>query len=664
MPVKLLISLMLIIAFCVATDAAETTPSAVTVEDVMKIENLVECQISPDGNRVVHVIARNDPNNDCFNFSLFYSEVGGNHTQLTTGPADFCPRFAPDSQRIAFLSQRDGHDQICMMKLPNREVKCLTEVQQPIENFNWSPNGRLIAFLSPQGSRNSPSQEFEIKRASQHVSGNQVFILDMETGSTEQVTHIPGEVTGFSWSPDSKRIVASIQPSASKNDHLEQDIYIIDLDSYRLTPLVVRDGKDTMPEWSLDGEKIAFQSTCGPATCFARNFLCVIDVDGAPFTLLSKDRAGIFPVDDFEAMDWDCDSQSLFVTKAVGLESHLYRLDLNSGAMDQLTQAGSVYTGFSFSRNRKRMAFKRASTKKTGSLFISDVSLFKPECIHSLNNYLEDRTLGEAERFSWTGTDGLKLEGVLVKPVGVQPGIRYPLVTYLHGGPPDMFKLAFGPYCLSAEQMEFLPVQVLAAKGYAVFCPNPRGSQGRGWEFRELARMDWGTGPFQDVMSGIDALETAGIADPNRLAIGGHCYGGYLTAWAISHTDRFRVAMAGACISNLTSQFGLSDIPGINVDYFGGTPWEKPDAYSDNSPLNHIQNIKTPILLHHGEMDERVPVTQGQEYFRALAMRNISTELYIYPQAGHVQGQPSQLKHQMLTNLEWLKKWMQSPPVK
>ena len=634
--------------------------SSLTLEEFMGITNVVESQISPRGDRVVSVLAQADMRSNQFRFELHLSAPDGFAQQLTEGPADFSPRWSPDGNEIAFLTGIGGNDGIAVLSVETGQQQILIQCSKQIENLNWSPDGKTIAVLAPSDSFKDPSPESPIIDSLNIEAGNQLFLVHVESGELSQLTHTKQHISGFCWSPDSKQIAFSEQATRSVNDGFEQDIFRVAIESNKIMPLVVRPGQDEMPEWSPDGELIAFQSTCGQGKFFGASHICIVDLDGKPKSFPTA-ADGVFKFDGVDAMDWDADSRGLFLSRVHGVTSCLERLDLKSGTIERITDSG-VYSGFSFSKDRTHMAFHVNRPEMPPEPYTSSVSDFTPRRTLALNPTLGDTQLAKSKIVHWTSSMGVSLQGIVYMPADANESPSLPLITYLHGGPCDTFRNGFGPYCLSAVQMEFFPVHVLVARGYAVFCPNPRGSGGRGPKFRALAAKDWGPGPMQDVLSGIDALVSKGIADPNRLAIGGICYGGYLTAWTTAHSDRFSAAITGACIAEMSGQFGLTDVPKTISDYLGGAPWQIPEFYQANSPLFHAESIRTPTLLHHGDADKRVPVSQSRQMFRALSQLGVPSELHVYRDEGHIFGRPQNLLSFHTKNLEWLERWLKAGP--
>jgi dipeptidyl aminopeptidase/acylaminoacyl peptidase len=250
----------------------------------------------------------------------------------------------------------------------------------------------------------------------------------------------------------------------------------------------------------------------------------------------------------------------------------------------------------------------------------------------------------------WRSFDGQEIEALLTYPVGYRAGSRVPLLTILHGGPPSSFTRTFiggvGSY----------PIASFAAAGFAVLRPNVRGSSGYGRAFRYANMRDWGGGDLRDALAGIDTLVARGVADGERLGVMGWSYGGYLTAFAITQTTRFRAASVGAGITDLVSYAGVADIPGFIASYFGAEFWDAPQLWQDRSAVFRVKTVTTPTLIQHGENDQRVPISQGYELYTALKRRNVPVTMVVYPRQGHSVGEPKLQLDVMKRNLEWFQR--------
>jgi dipeptidyl aminopeptidase/acylaminoacyl peptidase len=268
--------------------------------------------------------------------------------------------------------------------------------------------------------------------------------------------------------------------------------------------------------------------------------------------------------------------------------------------------------------------------------------------ITKLNPQIADFALGETRVVRWQSIDGLEIEGLLCLPVGYEEGKNYPLILVPHGGPHGGVVLRFNPSS-----------HYFSGEGFAVFQPNFRGSDGYGRDFAKGNYLNWGIGDYQDIMTGIDHLIDQGIADPDRMVVSGWSYGGYMTAWIVTQTDRFKAACNGAGLSNLVSMYAQNDIPGyIRIFFKSSPPYQQLDMYRRHSPISYIHQAKTPTLILHGAEDKRVPVPQAEEFYAGLKAINVDTEFVKYPREGHGIQEPRHTLNLLKRQLAWYKKYI------
>jgi dipeptidyl aminopeptidase/acylaminoacyl peptidase len=260
--------------------------------------------------------------------------------------------------------------------------------------------------------------------------------------------------------------------------------------------------------------------------------------------------------------------------------------------------------------------------------------------------------LGKTEVIRWKAKDGLEVEGLLTYPVGYEAGKKYPLILNIHGGPAGVFVETF------IGRSGLYPIASFAARGFGVLRPNPRGSSGYGKTFRFANHNDWGGKDYEDDQAGVDQVIAMGVADPNRLAVMGWSYGGFMTSWTITQTQRFKAAAVGAGVTNLWSFTGTADIPGFLPDYFGGEPWQQFETFQKHSPITYVKNVTTPTLILHGEADVRVPPSQGYEYYHALKRQGVTTKMVVYPRQPHGPAEPKFVLDIMQRHLDWVDKYV------
>src|SRR5262249_32999763 len=336
---------------------------------------------------------------------------------------------------------------------------------------------------------------------------------------------------------------------------------------------------------------------------------------------------------------------------ASGVNANLYTLGVNDASPTLMTRNEGGTTGFSTTPDGMNIAYVHESPRMPTEVALLNARNMIPILLTRLNPQVESLTLGQVEAVKWNSNDGTEIEGLLIYPVGYQTGKRYPTLTYIHGGPEGAYAKSF-----NANWSAF--PQVYAGAGYAVFMPNFRGSANYGAKFAQSNAKLVGKVDYEDIMSGVDHLIKLGVADENRLAVAGWSYGGYLSAWIIGHTNRFKCAAYGAGLSNAVSYWGTADITSQRERLHGGTPWASRKMFDEQSPLTYLPNAKTPALIFHGEQDERVPLSQSQESYRTLKRVGVPVQLVIYPEQGHGLTVPSYQLDKMRREVAWIEKYV------
>ena len=451
------------------------------------------------------------------------------------------------------------------------------------------------------------------------------------------------------WSPDGKTIAFSHTRRPIADAWPSSDIMLVDVATGAGRPFAHTGASETTPRFSPDGKWIAFVTTDDPPRWAHRRWIRVAPADGGAGHDLphSFDEAP-------ELAGWSADGQTLYFTEAKSVYDFVYAQNVRTGAIDALTEAGKVSSGANLNAAGTWLGYVRQMPTDPTEAYVSPVSPFRPVRVSSVNANLPKHPYGETRVITWAGDKGETIEGLLTLPVGYQAGRRYPLLLVVHGGPAGVYKASFiafpGPY----------PVAAFAAEGYAVLRPNPRGSSGYGTKFRQSNDKDWGGADFRDLMAGVDKVIAMGIADADRLGILGWSYGGYMTSWTITQTDRFKGASVGAGVTDLVSFTGTADIPSFLPDYFGGEFWGEGrfEVYRDHSAMAHVANVKTPTLIQHGESDVRVPISQGYEFYNALKRRGVVVEMVTYPRQPHGVREPRLILDLGVRNLAWMEKYV------
>ena len=644
-----------------------------TSDDILALKAVSDPQVSPAGLWVAYVVSElNEEKNDYQSDVWLAPANGGEARRLTGSNAnDDFPRWSPDGRTLAFLSERprpgvkppaegqpadEGKRQLWMIRTDGGEAWLVSSAPGGVSSFEWSSDGKTIAYLSKE-----PKSEERKKREkdkddawtpSEMYPWNRLWVMDVATKKSTQLTRGDFHVTGFSFAPDGKRLAISAQPTPLIPDQFNSDIYLIAASGGQPSPLVKRSGVDTDPAWSPDGKWIAFVSQDGRDTdWYTDNYLCVISPAGGEAKNITKDfdervqgLAGGGP-------QWS--PQGDFVTFQSQQRSavHLFRAFPDGRPVEPLTRGPEVNGSLSMDGRGAVAVFLREDSEHPREVWRMLLPDGAPAPITDTNPQAREFAGFRKEPVSWKGAGGLEIEGLVVYPSGYRAGARVPLLLNVHGGPAGTHSNT----CTVASRL--YPWPLFAQKGYAILMPNPRGSGGYGEKFRAANVRDWGGLDYQDIMAGVDALIERGVADPARLAVCGWSYGGYMTSTIVTKTDRFRAAVVGAGVTDLASMAGTCDIPEFDRSYFGGWPWEDPQVYVEHSAVMHAGAVKTPTLVVHGQADERVPTSQGWEFYSALKKVGVPTDLLLLPRQPHGPREPKLLKSVQQWHLDWINRY-------
>ena len=659
----------LVFACLTAVAAAADAARPVTFDDIMKMRRIEAPAISPDGAHVLYVVRQwetssRDPQRKEARSQVWrVATADGSMRQLTFDEAGAtAPGWSPDGRYISFLSARgssadDRRAQVWLLPADGGEASKLTDSKESVASYAWSPDARHIGFVSREAE--TSDEETRRKRGDDRrvFEGefrlSHLWVVSVHAKTTERITE--GRAFGVrgapSWSADGRQIAFAAAPTTMLRDD-RSDIYIADVAAKTTRKITSNAGPDTAPRWSPDGRAIVIVSEPNSAAPMADGTLPMAVVN-ARLIVYDVASASTQTADGFDGSvsdpEWTPDSRRVVFTAGKGVYREIFSYEIASGRFTQLTK-GRVATFGGLSRDGSRAAVVLESAAAPPDLFLTDPGFAAPRKLTTLNPETSELALGESEIVRWKSGDGVEIEGVLQKPVGFAVGTRYPLVVAVHGGPAGAF---LDSYRLTPGDGG----QHWAGQGWAVFYPNPRGSSNYGERFMQRNIHDWGGGDYRDILTGVDALVSRGIADPERLAIFGWSYGGYMTAWAVTQTSRFKAAMVGAGLTNLWSMYGTNDIPNVLGAYFKGQPnADNLPLYMERSALTHAAKVTTPTLILHGAADERVPIGQPMEFYRALKDRGVPTELVFYPRAGHGLTEYYHLLDRLQRQFDWITK--------
>ncbi len=603
-------------------------------------------QLSPDGQHLVYSYTVTDQETKRATTHLWLTGPDGtNRRQITfSGTRNSGARWSPDGSEIAFASDRPGEFRHGLYVLPANggEARQIVVGYHPVTGIAWSPDGATIAYtieVDPENPDGAPFPADEASRVrvtrridyKQDTRGDgylgdkrmQVFLVDVASCETRQLTTRAVDHHAPAWSPDGQRLAVQI----GRDNGMRSQLVLVDVGSGEEEAITPDRGVVGSWAWSPAGDRIFL--TGEPDRTF-QDDLFVYDVGQRSLRRLTDDLAPL-PGSGYPGLTlppqpvWLDDNTVLFTGARAGA-SGLYTVAVDSGAVEQIHADEAITTGLSVDASRTLVARSYSSLATTGAIHLYNRETGTGRVIVDPNEpVLAESPAASWERFDVT-RDGVTTEVWMLFPPGFDPGQTYPMILDIHGGPHSFYGHTF-----NAVQ------QALAGAGYIVVYSNPRGSGSYGRDFARQVINDWGGEDYLDLMAVVDAALERPYVDPERLGVYGYSYGGYMTAWIISNTNRFKAAVCGAPVFDFESFHGTSDIGHVFADLQWGGPPGPPDQWPANrSPSNVIHNATTPTLIPHGEADVRCPIGQGEQMFTALLKQGVETELVRYPGGSHL----------------------------
>jgi dipeptidyl aminopeptidase/acylaminoacyl peptidase len=668
------------------------TKRPITAEDLYQIVYIEDPRVSPGGAWIAYVHVTADKLENGYNRNIWLAPTGGGElVQLTRGGKDSQPRWSPAGDALAFISKRGGEDakpQIYVLRVaaPGGEARALTKLPNGASDPAWSPDGKQIAFLAPMNAaerakedageeddppadklekeqRKARKDHDETQRFDPRVIDRipyregtayrddrfkQVYVIDVDDDAKpRRLTDIDADHDPPQWLDGETLVTArSVHPDADQPRHW-CSLFRINVSDGSAEQLTDESHMDAEPLPSPDGNWITFGRLLG-AKAYLNPRLAVIPAGGGePVELtLAFDRVP-------QQVRWAADSSAIAFSTGDWGDVEIYTVAPTGGDVTKLV-AGTLEIQYFDLAADGGVAFAASSPLRPPELFWQPAGEDKADRLTEANCDLIDAVIVQpTHELRFTAPDGKEIQGWYILPVGYEEGKKYPLAFNVHGGPHAMW----GP---SARSM-WHEWQLHAARGYAVFYCNPRGSDGYGEPFRSAVSGAWGTADMPDLMAGIDALLAKGFVDEARMAITGGSYGGFMAAWAIGHTDRFAAAVAQRGVYNMYSMYGTTDIPIFNAQELGDiAPWEDPAKYWEYSPLAYAHKITTPLLIIHSANDFRVPVSEGEQLFAFVRRNGGTARLVRYPRDGHElsrSGEPEHRVSRLTHMIEWFDKY-------
>ena len=639
-------------------------------EDAFRLKTPSEPALSPDGRRVAFVVSTVDEEADRYRSSIWVAATDGSGAArpFTEGPSDRSPRWSPDGAWLLYISVTDDQPfnaHLRLAPLDGGAPRRLGDLTGPVLQAEWSPDSRLLATVCRVGFPDPEKATAQDRNAGRVVRGlgarldgvgwhdgrRHLFVVDVGDGTSRQLTR--GDFDHFdpSWSPDGSAIVFASDRTARRDDRqLRSDAWVVPSTGGRPRRLTGGKGRVAHPSFSPDGETIAFAGGLDDSWDDDGHVFTIPSDGSSPPKLLAPetDRGVLLAPGAAAPMHWIGNRDLVMLILDRGsFVVHRARMGDRSShpvvAGDVQVDGLAVPAGGTVApASRTTIAFTESWPDRPGEVYATRLAAGNPQRITHLNDELVDEvSLCRVERRSVVPPDGTAIEYFTLSPPG-RSRRRLPLHLDVHGGPHG-----------SWPSGRFLAMhQSIAAAGYLVVLPNPRGSTSYGQAFTTACTGDWGGADMQDIIACCDQMVELGFADEKRMFVSGASYGGFMAAWIVGHSDRFRAATAVAAVVDMTSMIA-TDLPEFLCFNMGGTPWERPDEYQKRSPLTYLPAVDTPVQVIHWEGDIRVPVGQGDELYSGLKLLGKDAQLIRYPGGFHIMRTPSQAVDWARRTIAW-----------
>lgn len=628
-----------------------------TIEQSLSVKTVAGPRMAVHG-AIAYVVREANWEENAYETEIWIADPATTNTyQLTNAKkSSSSPAWSPDGKWLAFLSDRpavaagkgDGKNQIYLISPKGGEARLLTKVETGVQQFEWSRDGKNIAFIASEpedkASKDRKEKYGDFEVVQNDYTFSHLWAMEVNAGAdgfaeprrlTEGKTFT---VNGLEWSPDSTRIAFRAQRDADLGSSDTANIYVLALADKSIKKVVDLKGPDGNPIWSPDGKQIAFTTANGDPAFFYTNLqIAIVAAEGgAPkvYPAAFDEQPGL--------LAWG--SKGILFSGMARTSSHLFHFDPATGKVTQLSKPDNlVLSQFSFHPSLGFAACVAAGPNEFPEIRVFITSPFQIYDVTDMTAQVYKWKLAQREVVEWKSTDGTPIEGVLYKPANFDPAKKYPLLVVIHGGPTGVDR----PTIASDS---YYPIEKFVEKGALVLRPNYRGSAGYGEKFRALNVRNLGVGDYADVISGVDYLIGKGWVDAARVGSMGWSQGGYISAFITTTSDRFKAISVGAGISNWMTYYVNTDIHPFTRQYLKATPWDDPEIYAKTSPMTYIKKAKTPTLIQHGEFDRRVPIPNAYELYQGLQDQGVPVKLIVYKGFGHGINKPKQQRAVMEHN--------------
>jgi dipeptidyl aminopeptidase/acylaminoacyl peptidase len=714
------LSLLLLFIATLQASIAQNGTEPVNITDLLKIKTVNNLTLNKDGTKVAFTVTsiEADPASELdykYRSQIYSASTtsAANPIQLTTSKEGATkPAWSPDGKQLAFTRSVEDKPQVFILSLDGGEPMQLTKHKYGANNPKWSPDGKKILFsapislqeliadstlnkshsipswtmekpgfsnndyLLPKSGKPNPDGNLSEIRAyldknaidkkaivlnklnfqnesaiSSEMNFNHFFDINVTKDATPRLlTKGFYSFTNAEYTPDGKQLIFSgdVDNAENPDRSLESEIYLADSDGSNFKVILgQKDKRYSNASLSHSGKWLAFLLS-------STSFVSVPTLVVMPINGTEKDMITI-PFDRNKTnLIWSQDDKNLYFTGQSNGGNVLNKVNIASRKVESLSSSDIGISSFDIAN--KTLVYSKTEISNPSELYFANTDFKKERKISNFNDWVQTRKLSFPEKKNFVNDLGMTIEYWVMKPANYQEGEKYPLLLEIHGGPSAMW----GP----GEESMWHEYQYFCSKGYGVVYSNPRGSGGYGLDFLRGNINDWGKGPASDVLTALDKTIDLGWADPSKLLITGGSYAGYLTAWIISHDNRFKAACAQRGVYDLATFFGEGNAWRLVPNYFGGYPWEPKvkEVLARESPLTYVENIKTPFIIFHGGNDRRTGFVQGEMMYRSLKVLGRPVEYVVHPGATHEitrNGDNRQRMDQMLRTYEFFERWIE-----
>jgi dipeptidyl aminopeptidase/acylaminoacyl peptidase len=653
--------------------------STVSFEKWISLRSAGSPIISPDGRTVAYTVTNTDWSANSYHSEIWIWRAGAPAFQLTrtNGNNSYNYRFTPGGKWLSFLADRGDKAQIWLISLQGGEAFPITNEEDGVNDYEWSPDGKQIALTKTEAESKKEKDTkqryggFGVVDEEYHLT--HLWLLDFNYDSIQLAGSLPCyeskadsakkkssdpcykiprakrltegkfNVSGFDWNPIGAEIIFNRQPDPLINSGMHSDIASIEVSTKKIKPLVSNPAADFFNGYSPDGKQFCYSSAVDDSISqfYKNNRLFIYDIASGK----SKEVA-VSIDEDKSFIKWT--SAGIWLNVLSGVRSSIYKLDPSTGNAEKLSMPLELVGAVDLTMDGSKMVYSGRHFDQLQEVFIPDNATTQ---ITNMSAQINGWNTPLNEVIQWKSKDGAIIEGILLKPRNFDPKKKYPLLVVIHGGPTGVDRPDPVPTYV-------YPIMQWVEKGAVVLRVNYRGSAGYGAKFRALNVRNLGVGDMWDVMSGVDFLIQRGIVDSSKMGCMGWSQGGYISAFLTTNTNRFKAISVGAGISNWVTYYVNTDITPFTRQYLQATPWSDMEVYKKTSPMTNINKAQTPTLIQHGEFDKRVPIPNAYELYRGLQDRGIPSKLIVYKGFGHGINKPRERLAAVWHNWQWFGKYV------